>query len=128
MPRLSLIAFLVPDYDAGIDWFVRVLGFALLEDTDLGGGKRWVRVAATAHSETALLLARASDAAQTAAIGRQAGGRVGHFLTVEDFPAEHARLIAAGVAFLEPPRHEPYGSVAVFTDPWGGKWDLLGPG
>jgi catechol 2,3-dioxygenase-like lactoylglutathione lyase family enzyme len=125
MPRLSLVAFLVPDYDPAIHWFVNVLGFVLIEDQDLGGGKRWVRVAATASSETHLLLARAGDEGQSATVGRQAGGRVGWFLEVEDFTGTHARMLAAGVAFRESPRREPYGWVAVFEDPWGGKWDLL---
>ena len=125
--RLNLVTFLVPDYDEALAWFVGTLGFVLLEDTVLGHGKRWVRVAASPDAGTALLLARASDDRQVATVGAQTGGRVGWFLTVEDFHAHHARLIRADVAFLESPRREPYGWVAVFRDPWGNTWDLLGP-
>lgn len=124
---LALVTYLVPDYDAAIDWFVRVLGFVLLEDTDLGDGKRWVRVATSVDAGTALLLARADTPAQRAHIGDQTGGRVGHFLHTDDFARDHAAMLAKGVRFLEPPRHEVYGSVAVFEDPYGNRWDLLEP-
>ncbi len=124
---LALVTYLVPDYDAAIDWFVRVLGFVLLEDTDLGDGKRWVRVATSADAGTALLLALADTPAQQAHIGDQTGGRVGHFLHTDDFARDHAAMLAKGVRFLEPPRHEVYGSVAVFEDPYGNRWDLLEP-
>ena len=124
---LALVTYLVPDYDAAIDWFVRVLGFVLLEDTDLGDGKRWVRVATSVDAGTALLLARSDTPAQRARIGDQTGGRVGHFLHTDDFARDHAAMLAKGVRFLEPPRHEVYGSVAVFEDPYGNRWDLLEP-
>ena len=124
---LALTTYLVPDYDEAIDWFVRVLGFVLLEDTDLGDGKRWVRVAASADAATALLLAKADTPAQQACIGNQTGGRVGHFLHTDDFARDHAAMLSKGVRFLEAPRHEAYGSVAVFEDPYGNRWDLLEP-
>jgi catechol 2,3-dioxygenase-like lactoylglutathione lyase family enzyme len=120
---LDAVALLVPDYDDGIDFFVRTLGFALVEDSDLGGGKRWVLVAAPGGGSR-LLLARAVGE-QTAAVGRQGGGRVFLFLATDDFAADHARLRAAGVAFAQAPRREPYGRVAVFLDPWGNRWDLV---
>jgi catechol 2,3-dioxygenase-like lactoylglutathione lyase family enzyme len=123
--RLDALSLLVPDYDAGIAFCCGVLGFDLVEDTDLGGGKRWVRVAPPGGG-AALILARAVGD-QRPAIGRQAGGRVFLFLTTDDFPREHARLIAAGVRFIEVPRREPYGTVAVFEDPFGNRWDLIGP-
>lgn len=126
MRSLSALTILVPDYDEGIAFFTGILGFTLIEDTDRGNGKRWVLVAPEPDAPTRLLLARAATPAQAEAIGNQAGGRVFLFLRVSDFDAEHARLSAAGVAFQEAPRHEPYGKVAVFRDPFGNLWDLLG--
>ena len=125
--RLSLVTFLVEDYDEAIDWFRTRLGFHLIEDTDQGGGKRWVRMAPDPQSETQFLIARAVTPDQSAAVGRQTGGRVGFFLTVDDFAASHASFLRAGVVFEEEPRREPYGSVAVFRDLYGNRWDLLGP-
>ena len=125
--RLSLTAYLVRDYDEAIAWFTGVLGFVLLEDTPREPGKRWVRVAASRDATTALLLARAANDAQLAHVGRFAGGRVGLFLETDDFAATHARMLAKGVHFCEQPRHESYGSVAVFEDLYGNRWDLLGP-
>ena len=124
--RLATIAFLVRDYDEAIAWFTTALGFRLMEDTPLGGGKRWVRVAADGGG-SALLLAKAVGD-QIDGIGRQAAGRVGFFLEVTDFDAAHARMLAAGVHFNEAPRAEPYGRVAVFTDLYGNRWDLLEAG
>jgi catechol 2,3-dioxygenase-like lactoylglutathione lyase family enzyme len=121
--RLSL---LVPDYDAGIAFFTGPMGFALREDTDLGGGKRWVRVAPPGGGAE-LLLARADGPAQQAAVGNQGGGRVLLFLETDDFVRDHARMTAAGVTFAETPRNEPYGMVAVFRDPFGNLWDLIQP-
>ncbi len=114
----------VADYDEAIEFYTRKLGFELLEDTDLGGGKRWVRVAPRG-AETALLLARATGDEQRAAVGHQTGGRVGFFLHTDDFTRDHAAMSAAGVRFHEAPRHEPYGTVAVFEDLYGNLWDLL---
>ena len=125
--RLAAVAFLAPDYDQAIAWFREALGFALLEDAALGGGKRWVVVGPADGAGARIVIARAEGEAQRAAIGAAAGGRVGYFLETDDFARDRAALEARGVAFLEPPRHEPYGTVAVFRDPWGGKWDLIEP-
>jgi catechol 2,3-dioxygenase-like lactoylglutathione lyase family enzyme len=122
--HLHAFTIVVPDYDAGISFYVGVLGFELRSDTDLGGGKRWVMVAPKG-GQTAILLARADTPDQTAAIGHQTGGRVGFFLYSDDFIADHARMVAAGVHFEEQPRFEPYGAVAVWSDPFGNRWDLL---
>lgn len=124
---LAAMALLVPDYDAGIAFFVGRLGFELVEDTPVSPGKRWVRVRPPGASETSLLLARAASPEQERAIGHQAGGRVLLFLHTDDFDRDHARYTAAGVDFVEPPRHEPYGKVAVFRDPFGNRWDLVEP-
>ena len=122
---LSLVSVLVDDYDTAIAHYTGALGFALLEDTDRGGGKRWVRVAPRGGNGTALLLAKASDEAQRARIGDQHGGRVGFFLQTDDFWRDHASMKAAGVEFMEPPREEAYATVAVFRDLYGNRWDLL---
>ncbi|HEU0225820.1 MAG TPA: VOC family protein [Steroidobacteraceae bacterium] len=124
--RILQIALLVRDYDEAIDFFTRVLGFELLEDKPREAGKRWVRVA-PAGSEFALLLARAATPEQQRAVGNQAGGRVFLFMHTDDFHAEYARLTASGVRFTESPRREPYGTVVVFLDLYGNRWDLLGP-
>lgn len=124
---LGSIALVVPDYDEAIDWYTRSLGFALIEDTPLGNGKRWVVVSPSRSSETRILLARAVGETQRAAIGRQAGGRVFLFLHTDDFDRDHADFLARGVRFLEAPRDEPYGRVAVFEDLYGNRWDLLEP-
>ncbi|MEP1420970.1 MAG: VOC family protein [Erythrobacter sp.] len=120
MDKATLV---VPDYDDGIAFYAGKLGFTLIEDTDFGGGKRWVVVEASGGGR--LLLAKAKTHAQTAAIGNQTGGRVSFFLNTDNFADTHARFIAAGVEFLEEPRHEPYATVAVFADPFGNKWDLI---
>ncbi len=124
MQRLAFLSILVPDYDEGIAFFVDILGFDLLEDSDQGGGKRWVRVAPTG-AETGFLLARATTDAQRDAIGNQGGGRVWLFLQTDDFWRDHAAFVANGVVFEEVPREEPYGTVAVFRDPFGNRWDLI---
>ncbi len=125
LTHLSLLAILVPEYDEGIAYFCDVLGFDLLEDTDMGGDKRWVRVAPKG-AQTEFLLARAMGA-QRDAIGHQGGGRVWLFLRSDDFEADYTRMKLAGVTFEEDPRSEPYGMVVVFRDPFGNRWDLLGP-
>ena len=122
--HLHAFTIVVPDYDAGLAFYVGRLGFELRADTDLGGGKRWVMVAPPG-AQTAILLAQADGPDQTAAIGNQSGGRVGFFLHSDDFATDHARMLAVGVQFDEEPRHEPYGSVAVWSDPFGNRWDLL---
>ncbi len=120
------VTVLVPDYETGIEFFVGALGFDLLEDKKLSETKRWVRVAPKG-AETALLLAQADGPAQEAAIGNQAGGRVGFFLHTDDFERDHAAMTAKGVTFREAPRYEAYGTVAVFEDPFGNLWDLIEP-
>ncbi|WP_298336526.1 VOC family protein [uncultured Erythrobacter sp.] len=121
----AMTTLVVPDYDAGIAFYAGQLGFTLVEDTDLGGGKRWVVVEAPGGGR--ILLAKAANDTQTAAIGNQTGGRVSFFLNTTNFTDTHARFVAAGVEFLEEPRHEPYATVAVFADPFGNKWDLIEP-
>ena len=129
--HLSLAAILVEDYDPAIRFFVRALGFELVEDspavTTDGRPKRWV-VVRPPGAATGLLLARADGEGQAAVVGRQAADRVAFFLHVEDFDAAFSRMSAAGVQFVRPPRLEPYGRVAVFLDIAGNKWDLIGPG
>jgi len=128
--RLDKITIVVDDYDRAIQFFTDVLGFDLAEDspslTNDGRPKRWV-VVRPPGGETGILLAQADGERQAAAVGRQAGGRVGFFLRVDDFAAAYQRMTAAGVEFLTEPRTEPYGRVAVFADIWGNRWDLLGP-
>ncbi|MFP5077669.1 VOC family protein [Rhizobium sp. YIM 134829] len=124
---IARITLVVPDYEPAIAFYCGALGFDLLEDQDMGEGKRWVVVRPKGAAETALLLAKAVNADQAAAIGRQAGGRVGFFLHTDDFVRDHAAFTAAGVRFHEASRHEPYGIVAVFEDPFGNLWDLLQP-
>ena len=124
---LSAVSVVVPDYDAAIAFYSGVLGFDLIEDTPLGLGKRWVLVAPPGSRETRLLLAKAASDPQHEAIGNQTGGRVFLFLTTDNFTRDHTRMREAGVRFLEEPRAESYGTVAVFEDPFGNKWDLIGP-
>lgn len=104
-----------------------MLGFAVLEDTDLGHGRRWLLVAPPGSPSTPLLLAKAAGPAQAARVGDQAGGRVFLFLHTDDFARDHAAMRARGVRFREAPRHEAYGTVAVFEDLYGNLWDLIEP-
>jgi len=127
MAFISAVSLVVPDYDEAVAFYVGRLGFELIQDTALGPDKRWILVAPPGAGECRLLLAKAATPAQSAAIGAQAGGRVFLFLTTDDFAREHARFLAAGVAFMEAPRDEPYGRVAVFADPFGNLWDLIEP-
>lgn len=122
--RIAAVALVVREYDEAIEFFTRALRFALVEDTPLGGGKRWVVVAPQAGG-TSLLLARAATDEQRAAIGHQTGGRVFLFLHTDDFAGDYGHLRACGVRFVEDPRREPYGQVAVFLDLYGNKWDLV---
>jgi catechol 2,3-dioxygenase-like lactoylglutathione lyase family enzyme len=130
MTFLQLVAIVVHEYEPAIRFFVDVLGFELVEDspatTTDGGPKRWV-VVRPRGAQTGLLLARADGERQVAIVGQQHAGRVGFFLSVDDFAAQYERLVAAGVTFVRPPRSEPYGQVAVFLDVAGNRWDLLGP-
>lgn len=126
MSRLGAISLLVRDYDEAIGFYVGKLGFDLSEDTDMGDGKRWVRVTPTGGG-TSLILARATTGSQRTAVGAQAGDRVWLFLETDDFARDHAAFTAAGVVFRETPRQEPYGLVAVFEDLYGNGWDLFQP-
>ena len=122
---VSAVTILVPDYQEAVDYFVGTLGFALIEDTRLSEGKRWVLVSPGAG--TCLLLAKAKGERQIAAIGNQSGGRVFLFLTTDDFWRDYRAYRSRGVAFQEEPRHEEYGTVAVFADKYGNRWDLIEP-
>lgn len=122
--RVAFFSLLVPEYEEAIAFFCDGLGFELREDTDLGNLKRWVRIAPPG-AETEILLARAVNDRQGAAIGEQGGGRVWLFLETQDFEADHAKILSAGGTFESPPRDEPYGRVAVWCDPWGNRWDLI---
>jgi catechol 2,3-dioxygenase-like lactoylglutathione lyase family enzyme len=124
--RLARFTIVVADYDQAIAFYVETLGFELLEDTPLDGAKRWVRVRPPG-SDAELLLARAAAPAQEAAIGNQAGGRVLLFLETDDLERDHQALLARGVRFVRPPSREPYGSVAVFEDLYGNRFDLIEP-
>jgi catechol 2,3-dioxygenase-like lactoylglutathione lyase family enzyme len=123
--KLASVALIVREYDEAITWFVNKLGFALAEDTDLGDGKRWVRVSSPGGGSD-LLLARAINADQSAVIGNAGGGRVSFFLHTYDFWRDYDLIKSKGVAFAEQPRDEPYGWVVVFTDLYGNRWDLVG--
>ncbi|ATU93076.1 VOC family protein [Phyllobacterium zundukense] len=122
--HVGLITVVVRDYDEALAWYTNVLGFSLVIDTPLSDTKRWV-VIASENNGARLLLAKADGSAQEASIGNQTGGRVAFFLYSDDFTDDHAKMVRAGVRFLEEPRHEAYGSVAVFEDLYGNKWDLL---
>jgi catechol 2,3-dioxygenase-like lactoylglutathione lyase family enzyme len=125
--HLAAVALMVRDYDEAIAFYVGTLGFTLVEDTRLNDAKRWVLVAPPGSTETRLLLAKADSPEQKTRIGNQAGGRVFLFLHTDDFERDHAAMREKGVRFLEAPRHEEYGTVAVFADPYGNKWDLIQP-
>jgi catechol 2,3-dioxygenase-like lactoylglutathione lyase family enzyme len=124
---VATIALVVADYDEAIAFYRDKLGFALIADTDMGGGKRWVVVAPADGRGARLLLAKADGEKQQAVVGNQMGGRVGFFLETDDFARDFEAFTARGVKFLETPRHEAYGSVAVFEDLYGNKWDLIQP-
>ena len=128
MKRIALVTLVVDDYDEAVRFYTGALGFRLAEDVPRPDGSRWVVVEpGPENTGTGLLLARAKGAGQRARMGDQTGGRVGFFLHTDDFARDHARMTAAGVTFLEEPRHEPYGTVAVFQDLYGNRWDLLQP-
>jgi catechol 2,3-dioxygenase-like lactoylglutathione lyase family enzyme len=125
--RLTLFTVTVREYDEAIAFYVDKLGFELVEDTPLEGGKRWVRVRPAGSRDVALLLARAVSAEERASVGRQAGGRVLLFLETDDFWRDHGALEARGVRFVRGPSREPYGTVAVFEDLYGNRFDLIEP-
>jgi catechol 2,3-dioxygenase-like lactoylglutathione lyase family enzyme len=123
--HIGYIALLVREYDEAKEYYTNVLGFEVVEDTSITDEKRWVLVAPPGSGQTRLLLARASTAEQIAQIGRQGGGRVFLFLHTDDFWRDFNELTARGVVFSESPRDETYGTVAVFADLYGNRWDLL---
>lgn len=125
--KLATVAVVVRDYDEAAAWYRKKLNFLLIEDRDLGGGKRWVVVAPSARNGARLLLARAADEGQEARIGDQTGGRVGFFLETDDFWRDYERMVSRGVEFREQPRNEVYGIVAVFADLYGNLFDLIQP-
>jgi catechol 2,3-dioxygenase-like lactoylglutathione lyase family enzyme len=125
--EIANLSYLVRDYDEAIRWFTEKFGFVLTADARLSETKRWVVVAPTGDRGAALVLAKAEGAAQAARIGDQTGGRVFLFLHTDDFDRDHAAMIAKGVRFLEEPRDEAYGKVAVFEDLYGSRWDLIEP-
>ena len=124
--HIGAVMLLVRDYDEAIAWFTGKLGFVVTADNPLPGGERWVTVA-PAQAQTALRLARAQTPSQAAQIGHQTDERVLFYLYTNDFAREHAAYISRGVRFLEEPRHEAYGTVAVFEDLYANRWDLLHP-
>ena len=125
--RIGYMALLVRDYDEAINFYTNALGFEVVEDTSLTLEKRWVLLAAPGSVETRLLLAKASTPEQAARVGDQTGGRVFLFLHTDDFSRDYREMIARGVKFREAPRDESYGTVAVFEDLYGNRWDLLQP-
>ena len=125
MQSLFLVTLVVDDYDRAKAFYCGALGFDCQQDEAMPDGKRWVVVKPRDGDGAAFLLAQAADDRQKAAIGNQTGGRVGFFLKTDDFARDHAAMTAAGVRFLEEPRHEVYGTVAVFSDPYGNTFDLI---
>ena len=124
MQSLHAFSLVIPDYDAAIEFYCGILGFQSVEDVDQGR-KRWVRIMPPGATQGSLILARAEGDRQSAIIGDQFGGRIGLFLHTDDFARDHAEMVEKGVVFEEAPRHEPYGTVAVWQDPFGNRWDLL---
>ena len=123
--HIGTISLLVRDYDEALSFYVDKLGFHLLEDTDMANGKRWVRVTPHDPADTCILLAKASSPEQLARVGDQTGGRVFLFLHTDNFQRDYEAMKSKGVRFLEAPRYESYGTVVVFEDLYGNKWDLL---
>jgi lactoylglutathione lyase len=122
---LAHVAVVVRNYDEAITFYTRVLGFRLVEDTDMGGGKRWVLVAPAGSEGTTVLLAQAANAEQTSRVGNQTGGRVFLFLHTDDFWLDYNSLREHNVEFVREPKEETYGTVAVFRDLYGNLWDLI---
>ena len=123
--QLAHVAVVVRDYDEAIDYYTRVLGFHLVEDEPRGAGKRWVVVAPSDNGGASLLLAKAVNEMQSSRVGNQTGGRVFLFIHTDDFWRDHRAMTAHGVRFVEEPRDEEYGTVVVFEDLYGNRWDLI---
>lgn len=126
MSRLALVSLVVRNYDEAIAFYTDCLGFLLEADTDMGEGKRWV-VVRPPSGGAGLLLAQAKNESETSRVGNQTGDRVFLFLETDNFARDHAAMLAKGVTFREEPRHEPYGTVAVFEDLYGNLFDLIEP-
>jgi catechol 2,3-dioxygenase-like lactoylglutathione lyase family enzyme len=124
--EFAAVALVVRDYDEALTYFTACLRFEVVEDTPLGGGKRWIVVRPTGGG-TCLLLAQAATPEQSARIGDQTGGRVFLFLRTDAFWRDYCEMKSRGVRFTEEPREEPYGTVAVFLDLYGNRWDLVQP-
>ncbi len=122
---IACVSLVVRDYDEAIAFYTGPLGFRLVEDTRLSDSKRWVVVAPRGSGGTSLVLAKAATPRQEGRIGDQTGGRVGFFLHTDDFVRDHGAMKSRGVRFVEEPRTEPYGTVAIFEDLYGNRWDLL---
>lgn len=123
--NIGNVALVVENYDEAIAFYTEKLRFELVEDTDLGGGKRWVQICPPNSTGTNLLLAQASNEEQKLSIGNQTGGRVFLFLQTNDFWRDYEFMQSQDVEFVEEPRIEEYGTVVVFKDLYGTKWDLL---
>jgi len=122
---IALVSLVVPDYDEAVSYYTSTLGFSLIEDTPREGGKRWVVVAPRGGRGASLLLARAATENQKQSVGNQTGGRVFLFLDTDDFWRDYQVMLSRGVNFVEEPREESYGTVVVFEDLYGNKWDLV---
>ena len=123
--KIGYIALLIPDYEEAKEYYAESLGFAITEDSDLGAGKRWVVMKPRGPDGSAIVLAEAKTEEEKRLIGNQGAGRVWLFLHTDDFDRDYQAYRQKGIQFLEEPRHEPYGTVAVFQDKFGNKWDLL---
>ena len=124
---LAGVSLVVNDYDEAIDFYTRKLSFTLLEDTRMSETKRWVVIAPPGSTGCTLLLAKAANDAQKAAVGNQTGGRVFLFLHTDNFDRDYKQMQEAGIEFIESPRQEAYGKVVVFADLYGNRWDLIEP-
>ncbi len=125
--KIGYISLIVPNYEEARDYYTETLNFDLLEDTDMGDGKRWLLIAPKGSTGTAIVLAEAKTNKEKRIVGNQGAGRVWLFLHTDDFYRDYDKYRNGGVQFLEEPRTEPYGTVAVFIDTFGNKWDLLQP-
>jgi uncharacterized glyoxalase superfamily protein PhnB len=121
---LGMIAIVIDDYDSAIEHYTKDLGFTLIEDKEMNPEKRWV-VLAPGSTGARILLAKAANSEQVAAIGNSTGGRVGYFLYTDNFQETYENYLARGIVFTETPRNEIFGQVVVFQDRYGNKWDLI---
>jgi len=124
---IGAVSLLVKDYGEAVEFYTGALGFEVVEDKAQGGGRRWIVLRPRGSRGTCVLLARAKNKREARAVGRQAGGRVFLFLHTDDFGRDYRRMRRRGVRFIGDPRREAYGTVAVFEDLYGNRWDLLMP-